>query len=368
MEYTALQQQIALSILKTTSNKTLRSILDTTPDLTDFFAGNFSVNMKDERLKFVSKKNRSEALLLAERYIHWVVKNNTEILFYQNENFPQRLLECHDTPITLFKQGNFDLNKSKVVAIVGTRNITNYGKLICENLIQSFKNQNIIVVSGLAYGVDVYAHELCLKNNIPTVGVLGHGFQFMYPAAHRNIAKAIQENGGLISEFLPDTRADKIHFPMRNRIIAGLADATIVIESGAKGGSLITAEMANGYNREVFAFPGSVFDEYSKGCNQLIKQNKAILINSGEEFLDMMSWNTKTIKSKANQVSIFDVSVNLVGQEKELYTYIKKLKEVQKDELLVHFQHYNSELFGVLLQLEMNGLIASTPAGGYRCV
>lgn len=367
MEYTALQQQIALSILKTTSNKTLRSILDTTTDLTNFFAGKFSVNNKDERLKFVSENNRAEALLSAERYLDWITKNNTEILFYQHENFPQRLLECHDTPITLFKQGNFDLNKSKVVAIVGTRNMTTYGKALCENLIQSFKNQNIIVISGLAYGVDVYAHELCLKNNIPTVGVLGHGFQFMYPAAHRNIAEAMQENGGLLSEFLPDTRADKMHFPMRNRIIAGLADATIVIESGAKGGSLITAEMANGYNREVFAFPGNVFDTYSKGCNQLIKQNKAILINSGEEFLEMMNWNTKKGRSKTEQVSLFDLSVNLVGQEKELYTYIKKLKEVQKDELMLYFQHYSSDLFGVLLQLEMNGLIASTPSGGYRC-
>lgn len=370
MESTFLKQQIALSILKTSSNKRLRSLLDNAENLDEFFCErNSAVLPNDIKYAFASKKKRGEALLLAQDYLKYFADDSLDILFFKEKKYPQRLLECQDAPIILYKKGNFDLNASKVVSIVGTRNITSYGRALCENIIASFKGKNILVVSGLAYGVDVYIHELCLKNDIPTVGVLGHGVELMYPAAHRGIAKEMLENGGLISEFLPDTRADKIHFPMRNRIIAGLADATIVVESGARGGSLITAEMANGYNRDVFAFPGSVFQDFSKGCNQLIKQNKAMLINSGDEFLEFMNWNHE-VKSKkiVEQPSLFDLAVNLNAQEKEIYTHIKKLKEVRKDDLMFHFKHLSNDLFGILLQLEMSGLVSALPSGVYKAL
>ncbi len=369
MESTFIKQQIALSILKTSSNKRLRHLLDNAETLDEFFSErNLSSFSNDIKYAFANRKKREEALLLAQNYMKYFSDDKMEILFLKEKNYPQRLLECHDAPITLYKKGNFDLNSSKIVAIVGTRNITSYGRALCDNLISSFKGKDILVVSGLAYGVDVYVHELCMKNGIPTVGVLGHGMDIMYPAAHRGVAQDMLENGGLISEFLPDTRADKIHFPMRNRIIAGLADATIVVESGARGGSLITAEMANGYNRDVFAFPGSVFEEFSKGCNQLIKQNKAMLINSGEEFLEFMNW--KELKKSANvtnQISLFDQSINLDDTEKEIYFYIKKLKEVKRDDLMIQFKHLSNDLFGILLQLEINGLINSLPSSAYKC-
>jgi len=370
LKSTLLQQQIALSILRTSGNKKLKTLLDTHDNLENFFSGNTAHDSSNStRYRFATKQKRAEAMSLAEDYLHFFKDDSIEVLFYKEDNYPQRLLECHDAPVNLFKQGNFNLNTGRVVSIVGTRNITSYGKAICEHLIESFKDKNILVISGLAYGVDVYVHELCIKHGIPTVGVLGHGFHVMYPASHRPISKKMQENGGLISEFLPGTRADKIHFPMRNRIIAGLADATIVVESGTKGGSLITADMANGYNRDVFAFPGTIFDEYSKGCNQLIKQNKAHLINSGAEFLEYMNWNNNSAHKsvETEQIALFDPSTSLTGHEKEIFQFIKKQANVPKDELLFHFQHLSNELFGILLQLEMNDLIVFLPAGTYKC-
>jgi DNA processing protein len=365
LETTPLQQQIALSILKTTSNKKVRDILDNLGDDELFFSEQKLLLNSKKIIKGLDKTIRNDALQQAKNYLSYFEDNKMELLYYKNENFPYRLLECADFPITLFQKGKANLNADKMVAIVGTRNITAYGKAICENLIESFKGKNITVISGLAFGVDVYVHELCIKHNVKTVGVLGHGFDTMYPAAHRGIARDMIEQGALISEFLPDTRADKIHFPMRNRIIAGLSDATIVVESALKGGSLITADMANGYNRDVFAFPGNVFEEYSKGCNQLIKQNKAQLINSGEEFLSLMNWDLEP-KKVINQPSLFDLSLNLEPNEKEIFNYIKRLKEVHRDEITIHFQHFAGEIFGILLQLEMNNLIEFLPSGKYR--
>lgn len=366
LETTALQHQIALSILKMSSNKKLRNILDTTTDLEFFFSKSSIQSNNNEIDKHLfSATIRKEALIRATNYLPYFKDDNFQLLFYKKEDYPNRLLECADFPITLFQKGFAKLNTSKVVSIVGTRNITSYGKAICENLIESFKGKNITVVSGLAFGVDVYVHELCLKNGIETIGVLGHGFDYMYPAAHRGIARDMLERGALISEFLPDTRADKIHFPMRNRIIAGLSDATIVVESATKGGSLITADMANGYNRDVFAFPGSVFEKYSQGCNLLIQQNRAQLINSGDEFLDLMGWDLPE-KASVKQASLFDASIHLSPNEKEIYAYIKRLKEVHRDEITLHFQHLNSEIFGVLLQLEMSNLIEFLPSGKYK--
>lgn len=367
MESTPLQQQIALSILKQSSNKKIRDILDNNSAVSDFFNKPklFASNTSKRNDDFLSKSSRDNALETAKKYLGYFQNEEVKLLFYQQEDYPYRLLECSDFPITLFQKGNISLNTDRVVAIVGTRNITSYGKAICEDLIESFKGKNITVVSGLAFGVDVYVHELCLKHGVKTIGVLGHGFDSMYPAAHRNVAREMAENGALISEFLPDTRADKIHFPMRNRIIAGLSDATIVVESAIKGGSLITADLANGYNRDVFAFPGSVFAEYSEGCNRLIKQNKAHLINSGNEFLSFMNWDNQP-KMTIHQSSLFDMSLNLSPNEKEIFNYIKRLKEVYRDEITLHFQHLSLEIFGILLQLEMSNLIELLPSGKYR--
>lgn len=361
-----LQQQIALSILKIHSNNRLKLLLDNLEDLSDFFKDDSSlIKSFEHKYPFLRYENRQRALQDALTYLPYIESGEMEISYYQTSEYPYRLAECVDAPITLFKKGNFTFNAPKMVAIVGTRNISNYGKEICEELIHSFKDNNITVVSGLALGVDVYIHELCLKYGIPTIGVLGHGFNFMYPAQHRKIARAIQENGGLISEYLPDRRPDRIHFPMRNRIIAGLTDATIVIESGEKGGSLITAEIANGYDKEVFAYPGSIFSDVSKGTNVLIRQNKAQLIDCGNAFLESMNWSMQT-KNKTT-TDLFNSIPELNEKESEIYQYILKNKEVNKDTLMIQFNKYTHELFGLLLQLEMNQHIEFLPSGIYKC-
>jgi len=366
---TYLQQKIALAILRTASNRRLRQLLDLSADLNAFFtsppAQDYARLLK--RYYFATKSKRELALHEAEKYQMYFKRNDCELLFFKERDYSSRLLECPDAPITLFKKGNFDFNARRIVGIVGTRHITKYGKRICEDLIASLQGKDILVVSGLAYGVDVCVHQLCLKYGVPTVGVLGHGFDFMYPSAHSSIAREMQENGGLVSEFMPDVKPERVHFPMRNRIIAGMSDATIVVESGIKGGSLITAEMANGYNREVFAFPGSIYDEYSKGCNELIRNNKAILINSGEEFLKMMNWEENIGKTPISQPSLFDNLENLSENEQKIYRFIKEKKEVLKDDILMEFQAISGELFGVLLQLEMNNFIEFLPSGNYRC-
>jgi DNA processing protein len=207
-------------------------------------------------------------------------------------------LNCYDPPAILYYRGNADLNSSKIIAIVGTSNNSDYGKLVTEKLIKELSSENILIVSGLAFGIDGIAHKAALKNNLSTVGVLAHGLNKIYPPEHSSLAKEMILNGGLLTEFTSNSKPDKHNFPIRNRIVARISDATIVIETGVKGGSMITAELANGYNKDVFAFPGKTTDTKSAGCNYLIKNNKAILLTDAEQLIETMG-RKETKKSKA---------------------------------------------------------------------
>ena len=222
----------------------------------------------------------------AEKEIAFIEKYRIQPLFIQDADYPQRLLNCYDAPVLLYYRGNANLNQSKIIAIVGSRNHTDYGKTIVDTLVQELTNENILVVSGLAYGIDSLAHKACLKNNVPTVGVLAHGLDKIYPASHTDIAREMILNGGLLTEFKTKTKPDRHNFPSRNRIVSGMSDATIVVETDVKGGSMITAELANGYNKDVFAYPGKITDKKSSGCNELIKNNKAILLTNTHHGLD----------------------------------------------------------------------------------
>jgi DNA processing protein len=222
-----------------------------------------------------------------------IEKNEIDVLFFiRIKFFPRRLKTCTDAPVLLYTKGNLDLNEHRIVSIVGTRNATNYGKLVCEELIQKFSERNykILIVSGLAYGIDIQAHKSALKYNLPTAGVIAHGLDKIYPSLHAETARKMLENGGLVSDFPSGTKIDPSNFIRRNRIIAGLADATIVVESASKGGALITAEIASSYNRDVFAFPGRAGDVYSKGCNQLIRNSGANLMESIDDLEYFMGW------------------------------------------------------------------------------
>ena len=224
------------------------------------------------------KKNN--VLPQAEKELEYIDKNGIELHFYTDATYPRRLKSCVDAPLIIYTKGKMNLDTERVISIVGTRNATDYGKTIVDNLCREFaeRKYKILIVSGLAYGIDIQAHRSALKYNLPTVGVIAHGLDVLYPSVHKQTAAKMQEYGGIITDFPSNTKIDPANFVKRNRIIAGLADATIVVESAKKGGSLITADIASSYNRDVFAFPGRTGDTYSKGCNQLIRNNGATLI------------------------------------------------------------------------------------------
>jgi DNA processing protein len=307
---------------------------------------------------------RQNVLDRAKREVEFILKNRIQTFFYLDENYPTRLKNCSDAPIILFYKGNANLNERRTISVVGTRNATNYGKEICEELIRSFseKNYPILVVSGLAYGIDVHAHKACLKYNIPTVGVFAHGLDAIYPALHAPIAGKMLESGGLVTDFISETKIDRQNFLRRNRIIAGLADATIIVESAEKGGALVTADIANSYNRDVFAFPGRSTDVYSQGCNKLIKLNEAVLVESQADIEKAMNWDVKVATNRAYQTSLF---VELTSEEQKLVDLLKGGDRFV-DEITIETQMPMSKVSALLLGLEFKGLVVSLPGKMYR--
>lgn len=300
MDYTYLHYRIALTLLNQVGPKKAGHLLDCLENCEQIFTLD-AVALRRKTgfsFSFIEKMKRTEALRNSEGIVSFLEKHEINTVFCTEKTYPSRLAECPDAPLILYQKGSRSLEFDRWVAVVGTRNATSYGKAICRELIESFKGKNIVVVSGLALGIDAYVHQYCLEFDVPTIAVLGHGLDRIYPHKNRNLAKEIVHNGLLLAEFPPNTLPDRENFPKRNRVVAGLCDATIVVESNTKGGSLITADLANGYNRDVFAYPGSVFQPSSKGCNDLIRSNKAHLINSGEDFLRLMNWNTETVRKK----------------------------------------------------------------------
>ncbi|WP_107037326.1 DNA-processing protein DprA [Brumimicrobium mesophilum] len=307
--------------------------------------------------------NRSKALHEAKSIIDFVEKNSIETTFFTENNYPRRLKECSDSPMLLYQRGDFDFNPRKTIAIVGTRNMTSYGKQLINELIKEIAPYNVQVISGLAYGVDGYVHTKCLENNIPTIGVLGHGLDRIYPNQHSKLAKKMVETKGcgVITEFPHNTKPDRENFPQRNRIVAGMTDATVVIESGERGGSLITALLANDYARDVFAYPGNVDRPFSKGCNNLISDSKAHLISSGKDLVRLMEWE-KEDRNKIVQTNLFE---DLNGDETIIVKAIKEFEKISLDVLSVRLKKPGHILSGILLGLELRGVVMSLPGKKY---
>jgi DNA processing protein len=299
----------------------------------------------------------------AEQEIKFIEKYNIQALFFTDQNFPKRLKQCYDAPVLLYFKGCTDLNTTKVISIVGTRNATGYGKELCRQLVSDLKRHNVLVVSGLAYGIDIMTHRACLKENVPTIGVLGHGLDRIYPALHRVFAEKMLENGGLITEFPSGTNPDRENFPKRNRIIAGMADATIVVEASVKGGALITAEIANSYNRDVFAFPGNVNDEFSAGCNFLIKTNRANLISGIKDLEYILDWTENIQKKEYQQISL---KLNLSEDEKKVTDILEEKGVTGIDELAFAVKLPQSKLAITILGLEMQGIVIALPGKMYK--
>jgi len=296
-----------------------------------------------------------------EREISFIEKHRIQPLFFMNPDYPKRLLHCFDSPIMLYYKGNANLNASRIVAIVGTRNPSDYGRIACESLVKGLVSENIIIISGLAFGVDTIAHKAALNNNIETVGVLAHGLDRIYPPENKGIAKQMVKAGGLLTEFRHETTPDRQNFPIRNRIVAGMCDCVVVIESGLKGGSLITAELGNGYNRDVFAIPGRVNDPKSAGCNYLIKANKAGLITSSDDLLFSMGWKKSGKEKKIKPKELF---IELSEDEKILYNILKEGAS-HIDNLYFKSSLSGSAAVQALISLEMQGIISSLPGKMY---
>ena len=308
-----------------------------------------------------------QAVLRAEQEYEFIRKNRISCLSFHDEAYPSRLRECEDAPVVLFFKGNADLNSLHILNMVGTRNATDYGTQICASFLRDLKALclDVLVVSGLAYGIDIHAHREALANELPTVGVLAHGLDRIYPHVHRKTAVDMLEKGGLLTEFLSGTNPDRHNFISRNRIVAGMCDATIVIESAEKGGSLITAELAEGYHRDCFAFPGRMSDEYSKGCNRLIRDNKASLLLSAEDFVQAMGWNIPmTLSEKVSvQRSLF---IELSEEEQKIVAILEKLGNLQINSLVVEADIPVNKMTALLFELEMKGVIRVLAGGMYQ--
>jgi DNA processing protein len=298
----------------------------------------------------------------AEEEIKFIEKYQITPLFIQSKNYPQRLLNCYDAPIMLFYKGVCNLNQSKIISIIGTRNNTDYGKQLVEDLLEELNLEDVIIVSGMAYGIDAIAHKTSLQKNIQTVAVLAHGLNSIYPNIHKNLAKEVSIQGGLLTEFLHHEKADKHNFPKRNRIVAGMADCTIVIETALKGGSMITAELANSYNRDVFAFPGKVYDAKSEGCNYLIQNNKAILLTNAHQLKENMGWNDlKKIPKKQKELFI-----QLTKEEEIIVSILNKSNTVHIDEIYIGSGLSGSQVAAAMLNLELQNVIHTLPGKLYK--
>ncbi len=303
-----------------------------------------------------------KVLQRAEEEIEYLEKNNIKALFYKDKDYPSRLSNCHDSPILLYYKGNAPLNNRRVVSIVGTRHASAYGKEICEEICTHLKNYDVLILSGLAYGIDSCAHRVSLENGISTVGVLGHGLDTLYPSQNRKIAERMIENGGLLSEFISGTKPDRENFPKRNRIVAGMSDAIVVVESGRKGGAIITAQLGNSYNRDVFAVPGRVGDEYSVGCHYLIRTNRAALIENGSNLTYYMGWE-KVESEGVTQQKLF---VELTDDEQLIFDCVCNNKEISIDKISIITAMKPSIVASVLLKLEFEGMVKAMPGKLFR--
>lgn len=355
-----LHYQIALTLVPYIGNVHAKILVDHFGTAEAIFRARKSVLEKIEGIGSVRAKHIKtfENFNRAMEEAEFIGKYKIQPLFLTDAKFPKRLLHCYDCPTLLYFKGHADLNHPKMIALVGTRSHSEYGKQITENLICDLSTQDVLVVSGLAFGIDAVAHRAALKYNLATVGVLAHGLNKLYPSDHASLAREMIKQGGLLSEFRSDTKPDKHHFPIRNRIVAGMCDATIVIETGIRGGSMITAELANGYNRDVFAFPGKTTDARSSGCNDLIKNNKAILLTDADQLIATLGWQTKKQSGIAKQKALF---VTLNETEKKIVSLLQQNNSMYIDELNLSVNVHNSALASALLNLELQGVITSLP-------
>jgi len=300
----------------------------------------------------------------ANKELEFIKLNAINVSFFQDDSYPDRLKHCIDSPVLIFTSGNINLKSKKLISIVGTRQITSYGMEFCKKFIEDLAPLDPVIVSGFAYGVDIVAHQLAMDNNLQTIGVLAHGLNQIYPKTHKKYIARMEENGGFITEFWSSSNPDKEKFVRRNRIVAGMTEATIVIESADKGGSLITANLANDYNRDVFAVPGRVTDKYSQGCNDLIKTQKANVLTSAADLVYVLNWDIEK-KSKPVQKQLF---VELELEEQKIYDFLLKNGKELLDVIALQCDFPIYKISGILLNMELKGVIRPLPGKLFEAI
>ncbi len=301
---------------------------------------------------------------LAEKEFKYIQEHKISYTYFLEENYPINLQNCIDSPILLFKDGNLDFTNQKIISIVGTRNISSYGRSFCNQLIEELAEHNPVIVSGFAYGVDICAHKAAIENKLQTIAVLAHGFEEIYPKIHKKYINSVNENGGFLTEFWSEEKPLRENFLKRNRIVAGISNATIIIESAEKGGSLVTADIANSYNRDVFAVPGRTTDIYSRGCNNLIKNNKAHLLSSASDIVKMLNWDIQK-KSKSIQKQLF---VELSENEQKVYDVLHQKGQQLLDVISLECNIPIFQLSSILLQMELKGVLKPLPGKMFEIV
>ena len=300
----------------------------------------------------------------AEAEFQFIQQNQIKCVAFDDDDYPDRLKHCIDSPVLLFQSGNIDLNNRKVISIVGTRQITAYGVEFCRNLIADLAPLNPVIVSGFAYGVDITAHLAAMEHNLQTIGVVAHGLNQIYPKTHKRHVAKMEQNGGFLTEFWSSSDPERENFVKRNRIVAGISEATIVIESADKGGSLITANLANDYNRDVFAVPGRTSDKYSQGCNNLIKSQRANLLTSAADLIYMLNWDLQT-ESKSVQKQLF---VSLDDSEQKVYDFLLLKGKELLDIIAIQCDLPIHKLSGILLNMELKGVIRPLPGKLFEAI
>lgn len=312
-------------------------------------------------------KNKS-VFAEAEKEYRFIQENNIKTLFFKDENYPDKLKHCIDGPILLFTSGNINLNSQKIISIVGTREITSYGTEFCKKLIEDLAPLNPIIVSGFAYGVDIVAHKAAMDFNLQTIGVVAHGLNQVYPKVHKKYVTKMEENGGFMTEFWSNSNPEKENFVKRNRIVAGMCEATIVIESAEKGGSLITANIANDYNRDVFAVPGRTSDKFSQGCNNLIKTQRANLLTSAADIMYILNWELESEAKDSKKAIQKQLFVTLESDEQKIYNYLQKTGKQLLDVIALECDFPVYKISSTLLNMELKGVIRPLPGKQFEAI
>lgn len=363
----ALQQTPGIGIISA------RVLYDVFGNATDVFARRNELvhYTQPAQRRLIKQLDNPDAFRRAERELEFAHKNGIDAICIGDRRYPSRLRECPDAPLVLFFKGNTNLNALRVVSLVGTRKATDYGRQLCNDFIRDLKTlcPEVLIVSGLAYGIDIAAHRAALDNELPTVGVLAHGLDRIYPPTHRNTAVEMLKMGGLLTEYMSETNPDRQNFVQRNRIVAGMADATLVVESAAKGGALITAGLATDYHRDCFAFPGRVGDPCSQGCNALVRDNRASLILSAEDFVKAMSWDTSAATHQTPQAIQRQLFLELSPEEEALIAALRPHRDgLQINTLVVNADIPINRASALLFELEMKGVVKALAGGVYKVV